>query len=105
MIIIKTMKMVVIYSILNNNDDDDNCDNGNDNDQLIMTIRMKIGQRKFQPFKWRKETVMLHLLSRSSIAGREKECEKKPIFPPYCMTYIKKTASPKRATFDHQDPN
>ena len=41
MIIIKTMKMVVI--ILNNNDDDDNCDNGNDNDQLIMTIRMKIG--------------------------------------------------------------
>ena len=51
MIIIKTMKMVVIYSILNNNDDDDNCDNGNDNDQLIMTIRMKIGQRKFLPFK------------------------------------------------------
>ena len=43
MIIIKTMKMVVIYSILNNNDDDDNCDNGNDNYQLIMTIRMKIG--------------------------------------------------------------
>lgn len=43
MIIIKTMKMVVIYSILNNNDDDDNCDNGNDNDQLIMTITMKIG--------------------------------------------------------------
>ena len=43
MIIIKTMKMVVIYSILNNNDDDDNCDNGNDNDQLIMKIRMKIG--------------------------------------------------------------
>ena len=43
MIIIKTIKMVVIYSILNNNDDDDNCDNGNDNYQLIMTIRMKIG--------------------------------------------------------------
>lgn len=45
MIIIKTMKMVtvVIYSIVNNNDDDDNCDNGNDNYQLIMTIRMKIG--------------------------------------------------------------
>ena len=44
MIIIKTMKMVVIYSILNNSDDDDdNCNNGNDNDQLIMTITMKIG--------------------------------------------------------------
>ena len=51
MIIIKTMKMVLIYSILNNNDDDDNCDNDNDNDQLIMTITMKIGYRKFLPFK------------------------------------------------------
>lgn len=51
--------------------------------------------------------------------GREKECEKKTqsfllqslIFEQlrqhHCMTYmyIKKTASPKSATFDHQDPN
>ena len=58
---------------------------------------------------------MLHLLSRSSMAGREKECEKKTqsfllqslIFEQlrqhHCMTYIKKLQAQRGN--DHQDPN